>query len=109
MRIVKAMDEKKIDLSSLRIDRTESPQFSRKPRLTRKIVIAAAAVFLLAAGAFLLKPVLFPGIEVRLAPASYSSPAQAMRDQRNVRARRSVSLISETKPRPWGVCVTWSS
>jgi RND family efflux transporter MFP subunit len=71
------MDEKKIDLSSLRIDRTESPQFSRKPRRTRKIVIAAAAVFLLAAGAFLLKPVLFPGIEVRLAPASYSSPAQA--------------------------------
>lgn len=71
------MDEKKIDLSSLRIDRTESPQFSRKPRPTRKIAIAAAAVFLLAAGAFLLKPVLFPGIDVRLAPASYGSPAQA--------------------------------
>jgi RND family efflux transporter MFP subunit len=43
----------------------------------RKITIAAAAVFVLAAGAFLLKPVLFPGIEVRLAAASYSSPAQA--------------------------------
>src|SRR5437899_10043441 len=72
------MDEKNnIDLSSLRIDRRERPQFSKKPRTIRRIVTAAVVIVLLAGGFFLLRPVLFPGIEVQLATASFTSPAQA--------------------------------
>lgn len=71
------MNDKNTDLSSLRIDRTESRQFSKKPRLVRKIVLVAVVLLLLVGGLLLLRPVLFPGVEVQLATASHTSPAQA--------------------------------
>jgi HlyD family secretion protein len=72
------MNEKNnMDLSSLKIDRREDPQFSTGPRWTRKVVTAAVVIVLLVGGFFLLQPLLFPGIEVQLATASFTSPAQA--------------------------------
>jgi RND family efflux transporter MFP subunit len=71
------MNDKNIDLSSLRINRTESRQFSRKPRLVRKIVLGAVVLLLLVGGFLLLQPLLFPGVEVQLATAAHTSPAQA--------------------------------
>ncbi|OGQ84405.1 MAG: hypothetical protein A3F90_18140 [Deltaproteobacteria bacterium RIFCSPLOWO2_12_FULL_60_19] len=71
------MDDKSTDLSSLRIDRTESPRFSPKPKLIRRLVITALALVVLPGGFFLLRPVLVPGVEVQLATASFTSAAQA--------------------------------
>ncbi|MGH7829811.1 MAG: efflux RND transporter periplasmic adaptor subunit [Candidatus Binatia bacterium] len=70
------MDDKNIDLSSLRIDRNESAEFSRRPRTARRIAVSAIVLVLLAGGLFLLRA-LSPGVEVQLATASFSSPAQA--------------------------------
>ncbi|HEV8341518.1 MAG TPA: efflux RND transporter periplasmic adaptor subunit [Candidatus Binatia bacterium] len=70
------MDDNTDDLASLRIERSAQREFLRKPRRARRIVVVAILVLLLAGVFFLLRPLLFPGVEVRLATASYNSPAQ---------------------------------
>jgi RND family efflux transporter MFP subunit len=70
------MDDNTDDLASLRIERSAKREFLRKPRRARRIVVVAILVLLLAGVFFLLRPLLFPGVEVRLATASYNSPAQ---------------------------------
>lgn len=71
------MDDKSADLSSLRIDRTESPRLAPKPKLIRRLAIAALLLVVLPGGFFLLRAVLFPAVEVQLATASFTSAAQA--------------------------------
>lgn len=69
---------KNVDLSSLKIDR--SAQYvgsSRRSRTARKIVIWLFVLAVTAAGFFFLKDWLNPGVEVQLATASLTSPAQA--------------------------------
>lgn len=69
---------KNVDLSSLRIDRSaQSVGSSRKSRTARKIVIWLFVLAVIAAGFFFLKDWLDPGVEVQLATASLTSPAQA--------------------------------
>jgi len=69
---------KNVDLSSLKIDRsTQSAGSSRKSRTARKIVIWLFVLAVIAAGFFFLKDWLNPGVEVQLATASLTSPAQA--------------------------------
>src|SRR5688572_15424394 len=71
------MDEKSTDLSALKIDRTQSREVAKNPRLRRKLVIAAATVSVIVVALFLLK-ILFPPVEVQLATVSFMSPAQAI-------------------------------
>jgi RND family efflux transporter MFP subunit len=69
---------KNIDLSSLKIDRSaQSAGLSRRSRTARKIVIWLFVLAVIAAGFFFLKDWLNPGVEVQLATASLTSPAQA--------------------------------
>lgn len=70
------MDDNTDDLASLRIERSAKREFLRKPRRVRRIVVVAILLLLLAGVFFLLRTLLFPGVEVRLATASYNSPAQ---------------------------------
>lgn len=72
------METKDIDLASLRIDRT-SQGFGppRKFKRLRKALLWAAIGVALAYGAFVLRNWLSPGIPVRLATASLTSPAEA--------------------------------
>lgn len=72
------METKDIDLASLRIDRSSSgygPQ--RKSKRLRKLVLWAVIAAALAGGVYLLRDWLTPGIQVQLATASLTSPAQA--------------------------------
>jgi len=72
------METKDIDLASLRIDRASQgigPQ--RKFKRLRKALLWAVIVAALACGVFLLRAWLSPGIQVQLATASLTSPAQA--------------------------------
>ena len=69
---------KNVDLSSLKIDRSaQSVGSSRRSRTARKIVIWLFVLAVTAAGFFFLKDWLNPGVEVQLAAASLTSPAQA--------------------------------
>jgi RND family efflux transporter MFP subunit len=69
---------KNVDLSSLRIDRSaQSVGSSRKSRTARKIVIWLFVLALIAGGFIFVKDLLNPGVEVQLATASLTSPAQA--------------------------------
>jgi RND family efflux transporter MFP subunit len=72
------MENKNVDLSSLRIDRSSQPAGSTKRgRSLRKkfvwVVVAAA----IAGGLFFIRDLFNPGIEVQVATASLTSPAQA--------------------------------
>ncbi len=72
------METKDIDLASLRIDRASQgigPQ--RKFKRLRKVLLWAVIVAAFAYGAFLLRAWLSPGLQVQLATASLTSPAQA--------------------------------
>jgi RND family efflux transporter MFP subunit len=72
------MATKDVDLSALRIDR--SPEGSRSPRRRghwRKTGVWLVVLLVLAAGSSFLWNVFEPGIEVQLATASMTSPAQA--------------------------------
>ena len=71
------MDDKSADLSSLRIDRAESPRLSPKPKLIRRLAIVALLLVVLTGGFFFLRAFLFPAVEVQLATASFTSAAQA--------------------------------
>jgi RND family efflux transporter MFP subunit len=72
------METQNVELASLRIDRS-SQGFgpSRRPRWLRKIILWTVIVAVLIAGFLFLKDYLNPGIEVQLATASLTSPAQA--------------------------------
>jgi RND family efflux transporter MFP subunit len=72
------MEKNDIDLASLRIDRA-AEDFGPKKRLrwVRKILAWAVAIATVAGVLFLLRDWLNPGIEVQLATASLTSPAQA--------------------------------
>ncbi len=72
------METKDIDLASLRIDRSSSesgPQ--KKSKRLRKLISWLVVAAVLGGGVFLLRDWLNPGIEVQLATASLTSPAQA--------------------------------
>jgi HlyD family secretion protein len=72
------MESKNVDLSSLRIDRSpQSVRSQRKPGPMRKLITAVIVVAVLVSGFLFLKDWLAPGIEVQLATASLTSPAQA--------------------------------
>src|SRR5688572_8672443 len=69
---------KNVDLSSLRIDRSsQSVGWSRKFRTARKMVVWVFVLTVIAGGFFFVKDLLNPGVEVQLATASLTSPAQA--------------------------------
>jgi RND family efflux transporter MFP subunit len=69
---------KNVDLLSLKIDRSaQSVGSSKRSRTARKIVIWLFLLAVIAAGFFFLKDWLNPGVEVQLATASLTSPAQA--------------------------------
>src|SRR5512143_2147313 len=72
------METKDIDLASLRIDRASrgsSPQ--KKSKRLRKVMLWVVIGAAVAGGLFLLRDWLTPGIQVQLATASLTSPAQA--------------------------------
>jgi RND family efflux transporter MFP subunit len=72
------METKNVDLSSLRIDRSSQPPgAARRGRSLRKKLLWTAAAAAVAAGLFFLRDLLNPGVEVQLATASMTSPAQA--------------------------------
>ncbi|MGH7824187.1 MAG: efflux RND transporter periplasmic adaptor subunit [Candidatus Binatia bacterium] len=72
------MDNKNVDLASLRIDRSsQGIRAPRRSRLVRKLALWSLVVIALAAGFIFFKDLLNPGIEVQLATASLNSPAQA--------------------------------
>ncbi len=73
------METKNVDLASLRIDRSSQGVAGRsgKSRWLRKIVLWAAVVGVLAGVLLFLKDFLDPPIEVQLATATMTSPAQA--------------------------------
>lgn len=71
-------DTKKADLSALRINRTKSPEPTRtESRVWLKASVIIGILILLGAGYFGLRTVFGSVIEVQLATASYTSPAQA--------------------------------
>ncbi|MGH7769552.1 MAG: efflux RND transporter periplasmic adaptor subunit [Candidatus Binatia bacterium] len=65
------------DLSSLRIDRTKAANFSLKSKRTRKLLFWSLTVLVLAAVFLLWREKFAPQVEVQLATASLTSPAQA--------------------------------
>jgi multidrug efflux pump subunit AcrA (membrane-fusion protein) len=72
------MEDNEVDLASLRIDRSSArPAPSRKLRRVRRVVIWLLVLAVSAAGLVFVWNLLNPGIEVQLATASLSSPAQA--------------------------------
>ena len=73
------METKNVDLASLRIDRSSQGVTGRprKSRWLRKILLWAVVIGVLAAGFLFLKDFLDPPIEVQLATATLTSPAQA--------------------------------
>ena len=72
------METKDIDLASLRIDRpSQGLGPPTKFKRLRKALLWATIVVALAYGVFLLRNWLNPGIPVRLATATLTSPAQA--------------------------------
>ncbi|MGH7873789.1 MAG: efflux RND transporter periplasmic adaptor subunit, partial [Candidatus Binatia bacterium] len=72
------MATKDADLSSLRIDRTSQTAGSpRRSRSTGKIIGWSLAILVIVAVVWLVKNHLDPGVEVQLATASLTSPAQA--------------------------------
>jgi HlyD family secretion protein len=72
------MDSQDVDLASLRIDRSSNgPQVSRRFRRFRKIAAWLVILAVLTGGAVFLGSLFNPGIEVQLAAASITSPAQA--------------------------------
>jgi RND family efflux transporter MFP subunit len=72
------MEPQNVELASLRIDRS-SQGFgpSRRSRWLRRIILWTVIIAVLIAGFLFLKDYLNPGIEVQLATASLTSPAQA--------------------------------
>jgi len=72
------METKNVDLASLKIDRASpAARPSGRFRRVRKFVVWSVAIAVLTAGFLFLKDVFNPGIEVHLATASLTSPAQA--------------------------------
>src|SRR5918996_1712431 len=72
------MEPKNVDLSSLKIDRASHPvRGSRKFRTARRVIIWVVVLAVIVVGFFFVKDLLTPGIEVQLATASLTSPAQA--------------------------------
>lgn len=72
------MDNKDVDLASLRIDRSSgSPQSAGKLRRLRKMIIWLIVLGALAGVLVFFGNLFNPGIEVQLAAASMTSPAQA--------------------------------
>ncbi len=73
------MERKNVDLSSLKIDRSSQGVAGRprKSRWLRKIALWVVVIGVLAAGFLFLKDFLDPPIEVQLATATLTSPAQA--------------------------------
>jgi RND family efflux transporter MFP subunit len=72
------MDSKNVDLASLHIDRSsEGQQSSRTSGRFRKVVVWLMILVVLAVALVFLGNLLNPGIEVQLAAASMTSPAQA--------------------------------
>ena len=73
------METKNVDLASLRIDRSSQgvPGRSRKLRRLRKIALWAIVIGGVAAVLLVLKDFLNPPIEVQLATATLTSPAEA--------------------------------
>jgi RND family efflux transporter MFP subunit len=72
------METKDIDLASLRIDRASQgvgPQ--KKLRRVRRVLLWAVIIAALGGGLLLLRDWLNPGLQVQLATASLTSPAQA--------------------------------
>ena len=72
------METQNVELASLRIDRS-SQGFgpSKRSRWLRRIILWTVIIAVLIAGFLFLKDYLNPGIEVQLATASLTSPAQA--------------------------------
>ena len=71
------MENKNIDLSALRIQRSEEHQ-EGPPKKTVTYIVSSVIVLLLIAGGVYLSQLLFaPAIEVRLATVSWTSPSQS--------------------------------
>jgi len=72
------MDERKIDLASLRIDRHgDSIAVPRRSKAVRKTALALAGIAAIVIAVLIATNLLNPAIEVQLATASMNSPAQA--------------------------------
>jgi len=72
------MERNNVDLSSLKIDRSpQSVRSSKRPRTLGKLAAWGAILAAIVASAFFLKDLLSSGVEVQLATASLTSPAQA--------------------------------
>jgi RND family efflux transporter MFP subunit len=72
------MATRDVDLAQLRIDRSaQAAGPSRKPRRSRKFIFWSGAAAILACGFLFFKEFFNSGIEVQLAAASLTSPAQA--------------------------------
>ena len=104
------METKNVDLASLRIDRSSQGTAgkSRKSRWLRKIVLWAAVVSVLAGVLLFLKDFLDPPIEVQLATATMTSPAQAnavLTASGYVVARRKAAVASKGT----GTLISWAS
>jgi RND family efflux transporter MFP subunit len=71
------MENRESDLASLRIDRSSRGALGRTRRRIGKYVLWLVIIALLAGAIFFLKDFLNPGVEVRVASAVFTSPAQA--------------------------------
>jgi len=71
------MATKDADLSSLRIDRTSQGADPRRSRSCRRFIVWPLVILALVAGGFFLAQLFRPAVEVQLATASLTSPAQA--------------------------------
>jgi RND family efflux transporter MFP subunit len=72
------METKNVDLSSLRIDRSSQPTGgAKRGRSLRKRFVWIVVAAVVAAGLLFMRDLFTPGVEVQLATASLTSPAQA--------------------------------
>ena len=71
------METKNIDLSALRIHRSEGGQDGPPKKTGMFIGIAATTIILIAGGIFLSQKIFAPVIEVKLATAAWTSPSQS--------------------------------
>ena len=93
------MESRDTDLASLRIDRSSpGTGFGKTRRRFGKLFIWLALLLVLAGAVFFLKDFLNPGVEVRLATAALTSPAQAqsvLTASGYVTARRKAAVASK--------------
>jgi RND family efflux transporter MFP subunit len=71
------MENKNIDLSALRINRSEATQEGPPKKTGTYIVLAVTVVLLIIGGVYLLQSLFAPAIEIRLTTVTWTSPSQS--------------------------------